>query len=208
MRLRKRKWMEKLLSERKEIFFEEEELELAINHDENKPFVIEIGSGKGGFIALMAQRHPNETYLGIEMQRSAMAIAVKNIEKDSLPNLKLLCIDALKVFEHLKDNSVDTIFLNFSDPWLKKRQHKRRLTYPTFLNEYLRILKKDGQLIFKTDNEDLFNDSLKYIMESKFILVSSTNDYDGKDCYDAPTEYETKFRMVNTPIHRLVARKE
>ncbi len=113
MRLRKRKWMEDMLSQRKEIFFEEDQLEIATKFDENKKIVIEIGSGKGGFIATMAKNHPDEQFLGIEMQRSALAIALKYIEQNSIPNLKLLCIYALKVFASLKDNSVDVIFLNF-----------------------------------------------------------------------------------------------
>ncbi len=207
MRLRKRKWMEDMLSQRKEIFFEEDQLEIATKFDENKKIVIEIGSGKGGFIATMAKNHPDEQFLGIEMQRSALAIALKYIEQNSIPNLKLLCIDAFKVFASLKDNSVDVIFLNFSDPWPKKRHHKRRLTYPTFLDEYYRILKQDGMLVFKTDNEGLYIDSLKYVDQSKFELVSSDDNYDGKASYDAQTEYETKFRALNVPIHRLVAKK-
>lgn len=207
MRLRKRKWMEGILSKRKEIFFEEDQLESATTFDENKKVVIEIGSGKGGFIATMAKKHPEEQFLGIEMQRSALAIALKYIEENSIPNLRLLCIDALKVFSSLKDNSVDVIFLNFSDPWPKKKHHKRRLTYPIFLKEYYRILKKGGMLIFKTDNEGLFVDSLKYVNQSEFELISSDDNYDGLASYDAQTEYETKFRSLNVPIHRLVAKK-
>lgn len=207
MRLRKRKWMEDLLASRKDIFYEENELEKALVFDENKRFIIEIGSGKGGFIKTMASNHLDEQFLGIEMQRSALAIALKYIEENSLTNLKLLCCDASKVFAQIKDKSVDVIFLNFSDPWPKKRQHKRRLTYGTFLKEYFRILKDDGKLIFKTDNEGLFIDSLKYVEESEFVLESVNDNYLGDDNYDAETEYEAKFKAQGVAIHRLVAKK-
>lgn len=207
MRLRKRKWMEELIQKRNDIFFEESELSEALIFDNTKRLIIEIGSGKGGFLKQMAINNPDEQYLGIEMQRSALAIALKYIEENSIPNLKFVCIDASKVFENLKDESVDCIFLNFSDPWPKKKQHKRRLTYPTFLKEYYRILKPNGLLIFKTDNENLFNDSLKYVNDSEFELISTAYDYKGDDDYDAQTEYETKFRNQGIKICRLIAKK-
>ncbi len=207
MRLRKRKWMEDLLKKRKDIFYEESEVEKALLHDSNKRFIIEIGSGKGGFIKQMATKYSEEQYLGIEMQRSALAIALKYIDENSLSNLKLLCVDVSKVFNLLSENSVDAIFLNFSDPWPKKRQHKRRLTYMTFLKEYYRILKNEGRLFFKTDNESLFIDSLKYIEESEFELIDVNNDYQGDDKYDAETEYEAKFKAQGVKIHRLIAKK-
>lgn len=208
MRLRKRKWMEELLENRKDIFYEEADLSKALEFDKDKRIIIEIGSGKGGFIKQMATNYPHDQFLGIEMQRSALAIALKYIEENSLNNLKLLNIDAFKIFASLESETVDVIFLNFSDPWPKKKQHKRRLTYYTFLKEYYRILKKDGLLIFKTDNDNLFEDSLKYINESEFKLVDCTFDYDGKDHYDAKTEYETKFREMGVKIKRFIAKKE
>lgn len=208
MRLRKRKWMEEMLLRRKDIYFQEEDIEKALEYDKDKRLIIEIGSGKGGFIKQMATNYPQDQFLGIEMQSSALAIALKYIEENSLSNLKLLNIDAFNVFSHLKDDSVDIIFLNFSDPWPKKKQHKRRLTYSTFLKEYFRILKKEGLLIFKTDNDDLFMDSLKYLSASEFKLVNYEEDYDGKDIYDAQTEYETKFREMGVKIKRFIAKKE
>ena len=99
-------------------------------------------------------------------------------------------------------------FLLFPDPWPKKRQHKRRLTYPTFLKQYYKLLKKGGRLIFKTDNELLFVDSLEYLKESEFKLISYTDDYDGLDVFDAQTEYETKFRSQGVSIHRYIVEKE
>ncbi len=208
MRLRKRKWMDEILFQRKDILYNEDSIEEALDLNKDKKIVLEIGSGKGGFIYQMALNFPQEQFVGVEMQRNALAIALKYIKENSCNNLRLLNCDANKIFMYLKDESIDTIFLNFSDPWPKKKQHKRRLTYNTFLKEYFRILKKDGLLIFKTDNDNLFNDSLKYIEESDFKLVDCNFDYDGKDNYDAQTEYEIKFRQLGVKIKRLIAKKE
>lgn len=208
MRLRKRKWMDEILFQRKDILYNEDSIEEALDLNKDKKIVLEIGSGKGGFIYQMSLNYPQEQFVGVEMQRNALAIALKYIKENSCNNLRLLNCDANKIFMYLKDESIDTIFLNFSDPWPKKKQHKRRLTYNTFLKEYFRILKKDGLLIFKTDNDNLFNDSLKYIEESDFKLVDCNFDYDGKDNYDAQTEYEIKFRQLGVKIKRLIAKKE
>ena len=107
----------------------------------------------------------------------------------------------------IKDESIEGIFLNFSDPWPKKRHAKRRLTSNSFLLEYYRILKKGAQLIFKTDNYDLFTYSLEVINESPFKLVEANYNYDGKDEFDAITEYERNFRELGQPIYRLILEK-
>lgn len=112
------------------------------------------------------------------------------------------------LFEKIGENKFDIIYLNFSDPWPKKRQHKRRLTYPTCLNEYYKELKKDGKVIFKTDNDLLFEDSIPYFEESPLEIVSITRDYAVLDNDDKMTEYEKKFRGLNTPIKRLIAIKK
>ena len=78
---------------------------------------------------------------------------------------------------------------------------------PTILNEYYEVLKNNGKVIFKTDNDLLFNDSVEYFKESKFVVESITYDYQNLDEDDKMTEYEKKFRGLNTPIKRIVARK-
>ena len=107
----------------------------------------------------------------------------------------------------INSGSVEGIFLNFSDPWPKKRHSKRRLTSEAFLSEYYRILKKGAKLIFKTDNYDLFTYSLEIISVSSFKLVEANYSYDGKDDFDAMTEYEKSFREEGQPIYRLILEK-
>ena len=137
----------------------------------------------------------------------ALAIAGKKLLENEVKNVLLVNMDVHYLFEKMGKDRFDYIYLNFSDPWPKKRQHKRRLTYPTILNEYYEVLKNNGKVIFKTDNDLLFNDSVEYFKESKFVVESITYDYQNLDEDDKMTEYEKKFRGLNTPIKRIVARK-
>ena len=209
MRLRHRKWGDEFLLENKNLIKDKDNLDQDfidfINHDNLR---LEIGVGRGDFIVQMALANPNVYFLGVEMSSMALAIAGKKIIKNEIKNILLVNIDMHYLFEKIGENKFDVIYLNFSDPWPKKRQHKRRLTYPTCLNEYYRELKKDGKVIFKTDNDLLFEDSIPYFEESPLEIVSITRDYAVLDNDDKMTEYEKKFRGLNTPIKRLIAIKK
>ena len=123
----------------------------------NQPLYIEIGMGKGDFIYQNALKHPENNYIGIEKFPSVLAAAINKINKNqSLPNLKLMHFDAIELENVFENGEIDYLFLNFSDPWPKKRHAKRRLTSSAFLNVYRRLLKKDGVIEFKTDNRGLF----------------------------------------------------
>ena len=108
---------------------------------------------------------------------------------------------------NIPDNSIEGIFLNFSDPWPKKRHHKRRLTAISYLNNYYRVLKPQGRLVIKTDNPDLFAFTLENLAETKFKTISQTDNYMDYDPFDTMTEYEQSFREEGVPIHRLVLEK-
>lgn len=209
MRLRHRKWGDEFLLENKNLIKDKDNLDQDfidfINHDNLR---LEIGVGRGDFIVQMALANPNVYFLGVEMSSMALAIAGKKILENEIKNVLLINIDMHYLFEKIGENKFDIIYLNFSDPWPKKRQHKRRLTYPTCLNEYYKELKKGGKVIFKTDNDLLFEDSIPYFEESPFEIISITRDYSVLDNDDKMTEYEKKFRGLNTPIKRLIAIKK
>lgn len=208
MRLRRKRWAPPLIEENKGIYvLESKTLETFINKD--KVNALEIGSGKGGFIVNMAKKYPNISFIGIEQNESAFALCLKKVveENAELVNLKMIRDDANVVLDFILDEAIDAIYLNFSDPWPKSRHHKRRLTYPLMLNKYERILKKDGKVIFKTDNELLFNDSVEYFKEKKWHLISVDYDYKLEES-DVMTEYEEKFRSMGNKIYRLIASKE
>lgn len=208
MRLRHRKWGDQFLQENTHLIKNkdniDEEFVSFINHENLR---LEIGVGRGDFILQMALANPNVYFLGVEISGMALAIAGKKLLENEVKNVLLVNMDVHYLFEKMGKDRFDYIYLNFSDPWPKKRQHKRRLTYPTILNEYYEVLKNNGKVIFKTDNDLLFNDSVEYFKESKFIVESITYDYQNLDEDDKMTEYEKKFRGLNTPIKRIVARK-
>lgn len=209
MRLRHRKWGDEFLLENKNLIKDKDNLDQDfidfINHDNLR---LEIGVGRGDFIVQMALANPNVYFLGVEMSSMALAIAGKKIIENEIKNVLLINIDMHYLFEKIGENKFDIIYLNFSDPWPKKRQHKRRLTYPTCLNEYYKELKNGGKVIFKTDNDLLFEDSIPYFKESPLEIISITRDYAVLDNDDKMTEYEKKFRGLNTPIKRLIAIKK
>ena len=156
----------------------------------------------------MAKKYPNISFIGIEQNESAFALCLKIVEENAeLVNLKMIRDDSNVVLAFILDEAIDAIYLNFSDPWPKSRHHKRRLTYPLMLNKYERILKKDGKVIFKTDNELLFNDSVEYFKEKMWHLISVDYDYKLEES-DVMTEYEEKFRSMGNKIYRLIASKE
>ena len=201
MRTKYKPWAKPFIEEHTEVMCPFDKL------NDYKDYYLEIGSGKGQFLLEMAQKYPDLTFIGVEMNVTCAGFTAKKLVENEITNAKLVHANAAVMMPTIKDDSVEGIFLNFSDPWPKKRHTKRRLTSNTFLLEYYRILKSGGKLIFKTDNLDLFNYSLEVIKESSFKLVSADYDYDGKDTFDALTEYEKNFRELGQPIYRLILEK-
>lgn len=176
-----------------------------------KKLYIEIGMGKGEFISNMANNDKENIYIGIELCKPVLALAVKKInrfEKENnvkLSNLYVMSFDALNIHEILGDYKVDKIFLNFSDPWPKKKHAKRRLTNEKFLAEYKKIMKKDATIEFKTDNRGLFEYSLVSMQNFGFTFLEVYLDLHKTDIPNVVTEYEEKFSKFG-PIYKLVVK--
>ena len=203
MRTKYKKWAVDYIKDHPEIILHDENISSYLD----KKLNIEIGSGKGDFIIGMALSHADEFFIAVEKISSVGGIAAKKMNELHLPNALLYPSDVVNLFSLLPDNSINNIYLNFSDPWPKKRHEKRRLTYIKFLNEYYRILKPNGYLIFKSDNDDLYQYSLEEITLSPFKLISKDDDYQLLSD-DVETEYEHKFRSLGNKIHRFILRKE
>ena len=201
MRTKYKPWAKPYIEEHTEVMCSFD----AINN--HKDYYLEIGSGKGQFLVNMALHHPDTFFIGMERNVTCAGFTAKKLVENEVNNAKLVFADAGQALPLINENSVNGIFLNFSDPWPKKRHAKRRLTSDSFLNQYYRILKKGAKLIFKTDNYDLFTYSLEMIKESPFNLVEANYSYDGKDGFDACTEYEKNFRELGQPIYRLILEK-
>ena len=167
----------------------------------NNPIYIEIGMGKGDFIIENAKRYTDINFIGIEKYDSIMALAIKKIEKENLNNLKLIRMDALSINDVFK-KEIDKIYLNFSDPWPKKRHAKRRLTSEIFLSKYDDILKKNCAIEMKTDNQNLFEYSLVSFNEQDYKIKEISLDLHNSDKdNNIMTEYEAKFSKENKKIY-------
>lgn len=205
MRTKYRQWAVDYLSLHPEVVLEK--VDFSDTFFKNKPLRMEIGSGKGDFIVTMAKKNPNINYLAVEKVRTVAGMMAKKIVEEEIPNVKVFANDIYFIFDEIGDNSVDEIYLNFVDPWPKKRHEKRRLTYINFLNHYYRILKPGGKLIFKSDNDGLFEFSNEELKKTKFKILLSEDKYDFDESNDAMTEYETKFRNKGQNIHRIIVKK-
>lgn len=167
------------------------------------PIHIEIGTGKGRFITEMAKVNPSINYIGVELQESVIVSALDRLIEAEVPNLKLMNMNAEKLAEYFEKGEINRVYLNFSDPWPKTRHEKRRLTYKTFLASYESVLDNQGEIHFKTDNQGLFEYSLKsfseYGMLLKYVSLDLHNsDYEG----NIMTEYEEKFSNRGNRIYR------
>lgn len=206
MRTKYKQWAVDYLAEHPEIVIQK------INLDEDfykgKKVYIEIGSGKGDFLISEASKHPDIIYIGIERVKTVAGIFAKKAQELGLINLKVAPLDVEVTFSSLPTNSIDELYLNFSDPWPKARHEKRRLTYKTKLDEYYRILKKGGLLKFKTDNDSLYEYSTKESMpNSKFKILLDEENYVFDAANDSMSEYEKKFRELGHHIHRVILEK-
>ena len=171
----------------------------------NNPIYIEIGMGKGKFIRENALQYPNINFIGIEKYDSVVAKCLPKID-DSLSNLAIVRMDALeidKVFAH----EISRIYLNFSDPWPKKRHHLRRLSSKVFLEKYSSIFLGDYEILMRTDNEDLFCYSLMSFSEAGYVLKDLTFNLHNNTDDIITTEYEDRFSSRGMPIYAVRAIK-
>ncbi len=167
---------------------------------------LEIGCGKGGFAMGMAQKYPEVNFVAVESNKNVMVLAAEKARRNELTNLRFVLADAAKLCDFFCDNSFSKIYLNFSDPWHKKRHEKRRLTYKTFLEAYRRLLKPGGIVQMKTDNVPLFDYSVMSFEENGYNLLEVTYDLHSKnDENNVMTEYEQLFSSQGHKICRLIA---
>ncbi len=172
----------------------------------SNPIHIEIGAGKGKFIIEKAMKYPDINFIGIERYDSVVARCLQKIPQ-GLTNLKIIRMNALEI-EEVFHQEIDTIYLNFSDPWPKKRWYKRRLTSSIFLEKYDSLFQKECKIIQKTDNSSLFEYSICSLSEYGYIIKELSLDLHHSEITDnITTEYEERFAKKGNPIYYLVAMK-
>ena len=175
--------------------------------DNDNPICLEIGMGKGSFLIKKAINNPNINFIGIEKMSSILARAIQNITPHNLKNIKVIRCDALEL-DAIFNKEIDTIYLNFSDPWPKSRHAKRRLTSPIFLNIYEKIFEDKKTILLKTDNTLLFESSIVSLSTFGYKIKDISLDLHNSDKVYETTEYEEKFCQLNVKINYLKAQKE
>jgi len=173
----------------------------SIFNNDNK-ICIEIGMGKGDFIIGMARNNPDINYIGIEKYDSVMVRAVEKLDGINIQNLKLIKMDA-EYIDKVFDKEIDTIYLNFSDPWPKDRHEKRRLTSSNFLKKYDSLFKSTKHIIFKTDNRKLFEYSIMTLTDYGYTINNISLDLHSDDISNVETEYEKRFSNLGYPIYMI-----
>ena len=185
-------------------------------YPKDQPLYLELGCGKGNFIAELAARNPQYNYLGIDMKSVVLASACREakaaFERVGRPidNLILTAYDIERILNIMnEDDQVERIYINFCNPWPKLRHHKKRLTHSRQLEKYKTFLKPGGEIHFKTDDDELFEHTLGYLSESGYSVIYQTYDLHASDYPDnIQTEHEKKFTQMGIKTKFLIAKYE
>lgn len=179
-----------------------------------QPIHLELGCGKGIFIANLASQNINKNFIAVDIKSEVLVLAKRNIEnqykKLNLPinNILLTAQNIEFIYNMLSsDDVVERIYINFCNPWPKTKHKKRRLTYPRQLEYYKKFLVKQGEIYFKTDDENLFDDSCKYLKETNFEIFYLTKDlHNSNFAENIFTEHEKMFMEQGMKIKFLIAK--
>jgi len=169
---------------------------------------LELGCGKGRFTVDTAEQNPNALIVAIEKVADAMIIGMERVCDRNIENIRFIDTDVLALPVIFAQGEVDRVYLNFSDPWPKNRDAKHRLTSPGFLELYESVLKPEGEIHFKTDNQPLFEYSVETFEHEGWKLSELTRDLHENGIVGVMTDYEAKFYEQGITINRLVAKKE
>ena len=178
----------------------------------NNPLHLELGCGKGGFISQMAVQNPDINYIAIDLVDAMLGLAKRKIEESyknnnrETDNITRFDIErSLLIFD--QQDSIDRIYINFCNPWPKGKHRKKRLTHTRQLEKYKQFLKTNGEIYFKTDDDDLFAASISYFEESGFEIIKKTYDLHSENSKEnVKTEHEEMFSKEGIKIKALIAK--
>ena len=216
MRIRRKKWAREELDNSKFYIDKPEEFKGKWNNkfDKQQPLHIELGCGKGIFIATLASEHRNINYIAVDMIEAMLGLSKRNIEQtynfENPENLYLIRANVEQITNVFDEtDNIERIYINFCNPWPKKKHNKKRLTHTRQLESYKRILKESGEIYFKTDSDELFEASLEYFEISNFEIVTKTYDLHNEPIFEENivTEHEKMFSEEGIKIKALIARK-
>lgn len=181
----------------------------------NNPIYLELGCGKGTFIAVHGSKNPDINYVAIDIKDEVLVLAKRNIERAyeekglEVKNLKFMAQEISLINDVFSEEDVvERIYINFCNPWPKKKHKKRRLTHTKQLEKYKQFLAKNGKIYFKTDDDELFNESLEYFKEAGFEIEYITYDLHKSDFEgNVRTEHENMFSEQGINIKFLIAKR-
>ena len=163
---------------------------------------VEVGCGKGKFTAETAAANPDVLLIAVERCREAMVVAMEKAKNMGLTNVFFIDMDVAKIEEIFASFEIDRLFINFPDPWPRKKNAKRRLTHRGFLDKYCRVVKTGGEIHYKTDNAPLFEFSVEEFAACGLEVKNLTRNLHENGVVGIMTGYEEKFHALGTPINR------
>ena len=173
----------------------------------NNSIHVEFGTGRGKFITTLAAQNPDINYIAFEIKEEVLIKGVEKAVEANLNNILFAWADVKNILDYFDENELSRVYVNFCDPWPKKRWAKRRLTHTNFLNMYEKVLNENGEIHFKTDNQNLFEFSLNEISANDWQLKNISLDLANSDFENVTTEYEDKFMSYGMKIYRCEAKK-
>ena len=174
----------------------------------NNPIHVEFGTGRGKFITTLAKQNPNINYIAMEIKEEVLLKAVEKADEANLKNILFIWGNVNSILDYFDKGEVNRVYVNFCDPWPKTRWSKRRLTHSNYLNKYKEILNDEGEVHFKTDNQDLFEFSLNEIASNDWLLKNISLDLaKNENIENVTTVYEDKFMSQGMKIYRCEAKK-
>jgi tRNA (guanine-N7-)-methyltransferase len=172
----------------------------------DRPIMLELGSGRGSFIIKMALAHPNLNFIGLELDLNQIGYAAQSLISNRLTNLKFIHADA-KSLGDIFFKEINTIYLTFSEPWPKKQDERKRFTHESYLRLYDRVFKKNKHIVLKTDNKILFASSLENLSKYwyTFETVSMDLHRDERKIENIMTDFEKEYYKNGRQIYYLDA---
>lgn len=168
---------------------------------------LELGCGRGKFLCAQTLNNTNINYIGIDLKDEVLIYALRKLQEAEVANARIVPMNISQVEKIFDENEISRIYINFCNPWPKRRQKKRRLTHTVFLNKYKQFLKPDSEIWFKTDDRELFEESQEYFKENNFEIKYLIYDlHKSNFTENVVTEYEEKFTSLGMKTMFLIAR--
>ncbi|WP_035289621.1 tRNA (guanosine(46)-N7)-methyltransferase TrmB [Clostridium sp. KNHs214] len=208
MRLRKKWWARPEL-EKSEAFISDAKELKGRWHEEfrnDNDIYLELGCGRGGFVSKAALKHLDKNFVAVDLKDEVLIYVLRRLQEEEITNVRITAMNIMGISDVFQKGEIKRIFINFCNPWPKERHKKRRLTHTKFLEYYKQFIEKGCQIWFKTDDDELFEESLEYFKESGFSFKYLTRDLHNENFNDnIVTEYESKFVEQGIKIKFLIA---